>query len=129
MADGNAILSRDFAVNVTATPGEYTGVFKFNPLPSGTRQVTVAWVSSSSAQPAEPVKWQVPVTLYPISDPDIAKLMPNSYEPDQALATRQGITLKIDQVFSSPSDLAVRVQMIFPRVFAFARPNAVVLNG
>jgi hypothetical protein len=127
MADGKVILPGSFAVNTTATPGEYTGVFKFSPLPVGTRQITVAWKSLSGAQSAEPAMWQIPVTLFPISDPDIVKLLPNSYEPDHASASLQGITLKIDQVSSSSSDTAVRLQMIFPQVFEFARPNSMVL--
>jgi hypothetical protein len=73
------------------------------------------------------VNWQIPVTLYPISDPDVAKLLPNSFEPVDASATELGITLKIDQVSSSPAYTAVRLQMIFPEEFDFVQLNSVVL--
>lgn len=127
LADGSALLPHSYGVGSTGNPGEYTGVFKFHTLPAGVRQVSVLWKQSSSAQSSEPVNWKIPVTLYPLSDTDVAKLLPNSYEPDNASSTRQGITLKIDLVSSSPAYTAVRIQMIFPEVFDFVSPNSAVL--
>ena len=127
LADGSALLPQSYGIDSTGTPGEYTGVFKFQPLPVATRQITVTWKRSPEVQSSEPANWQIPVTLFPISDPDLAKLLPNSYMPDNASTTYQGITLKIDQISTTLSDTAVHLQMIFPEVFDSASPNAVVL--
>ncbi len=127
MADGNAIFPHSVAVDGTITPGEYTSVYKFSPLPIGTNQITVAWESPSTAQPGELAKWQVPVTLFPVSDPEVVQLLPSSYEPEAVSTSHLGITFEVDQVSSNPTNTAVRLQMKFPQEFDFASPDAVLL--
>jgi hypothetical protein len=122
LEDGSILFPGDFGVESSGVPGEYTAVFKFEPFPEGTRQVVVNW-----KPPSRHENWQLPANLFPISDSEVATILPKSYEPAEASIARQGITLKVDQVSSIPSDTAVRLQMIFPQVFDFASPETLSL--
>lgn len=115
--NGDVFIPHSFSVNVTEIPGEYLGIFKFQPLTSGTTQAIVSWKQPSTKQIPEPVTWQIPVTLSQVSDPGTAKQFPGSYTPDHASASHDGITLEVDQITSSSTNLSVRLQRIFPKVF------------
>lgn len=123
LEDGNAFFPHSYGVEITPTPGEYYGVFKFNCLPVGTRQITVTWKQAIDRKSSESIIWQIPVTLSPVSASEFAKIIPTSYEPGNAFSTWMGITLKVDHVSNSKTDTAIRLQMIFPEVFNFIGLN------
>ena len=125
LPDGKILTPGDFSVENTGVPGEYLGVFKMSPLPKGVNRVTVTWKQTNLT--SQPVNWQVTAVLYPVTDPDIQKSLPNSYAPVNASVTQHDITLKVDQVSSSPQGTGVRLQMIFSEAFSAINPNDPVL--
>lgn len=126
LPDGKIFTPGDFGIESTGVPGEYLGVFKMAPLPTGERQVTVTWKQTMIVD--QPVTWQVTAVLEPVSDPNIRKSLPNSYTPVNASATWHDITLKVDQVSTSQQGTGMRVQMTFPEDFSAVSPNDMVMT-
>ena len=122
LSDGDILKAGSYGIERDWTTGDYIGVFKFTPLPSGTRQVSVLWNQS-----AEGLKWQIPLTLVSGSDTEVSKTFPPSYEPANASATQHGITLTVDEVSQNPSNTGVRLQITFPQGFVFGSPESATL--
>lgn len=129
LADGTILLPGDQEMEHTSTPGEYVGVYKFNPLPDGAKNVTFSWQQVLGYDPsAGSQDWEIKLNLYPISDPEVASSLPASYEISHNSIQQQGITFTIDQVSASPSGLAVQTRTIFPQPFIAVWPDSVFLK-
>lgn len=123
LPDGYAYRSREYSVGVTATPGEYIGVFKFRPLPAEVSQVTVIWQPNPSAP-----ELKIQLALFPLSDAAVMEWLPESYSPEGAIATVDGISLVVDQVSTSRSTTGIRLQTYFPADLDYAWVNAPLLS-
>jgi len=118
LPDGYAYGPGSRSVEVTSLPGEYIGVYKFKPLPDGTSNITVIW------QPLPSVpEWQIPLDLVPVEDAEVVRRLPASYASETGAVIHYGISLAVDQVASSASGTAVRLQINFPEDFDFAMPS------
>ncbi len=128
LSDGSVLVPHSFSVDSTGTPGEYIGVFQFDPLPLGTRKVTIIWNQSTNIKNSKKFTWRIPVSMFPISDSEVKKILPSSYDPKAAISTDNGVTLAVDQVSLSQMDTAIRLQMNFPVVFDYISPGKYVLT-
>lgn len=128
LSDGSVLVPHSFAVDSTGTPGEYIGVFQFNPLPVGTRKVTVIWKQLINVKNSKILTWRIPVSMFPISDSEVKKILPSSYDPEAAISTDNDITLAVDQVSTTQIDTAIRLQMIFPEVYDYTSPSNYALT-
>ncbi len=123
LPDGYAYRPREYSVGITARPGEYVGVFKFRPLPAGTDQAAVVWQPA----PGEP-ELRIQVHLSPLTDAMVRERLPESYSPEGAIATIDGISLVVDQVSTGRSTTGIRLQTYFPADLDYAWVNAPVLS-
>jgi len=124
---GQRFRAVEYGIESTGFPGEFLGVFKYRPLPGGTKTVMVAWQGPANSPNHRSVPWQMLLELSPLTDPAVALNLPNAYTPKGASASQSGITLEIERVSSSQKDTAVWVKVIFPEVFSFVELNSVTL--
>lgn len=116
---GEEWTSGDRSLDLTQNQGEYRATIKFKPLPPGTRHVTVIWRQSVPISGEVPLSWDIPVELFPSSDPQVSARLPFSDSPQGAFATQHNVTLRIDQVSQGLDDTAVRVRYEFPQEYGY----------
>ena len=109
----------DRSLDITQNPGEYRATIKFKPLPPGTGKVTVVWRQYITTSGEVIQSWEIPVELFPSSDPQVSARLPFSYSPQGAFATQHDVTLRIDQVSQSLTDTAIRVRYEFPEEYGY----------
>jgi hypothetical protein len=119
LPDGEEWAPGDRSLDITQNPGEYRATIKFKPLPPGTNKVTVVWRQSITTSGKVIQSWEIPVELYPSSDPQVSARLPFSYSPQGVFATDHDVTLRIDQVSQSLTDTAVRVRYELPEEYGF----------
>ena len=108
-------------------PAEYMGTYHFAPLARGTRRVDLYFQEAQKFAPHLAVSHALSVKLYPIDDPEIARLLPSSYAPQGASVEVHGIRVGIEMVSSNPSDTGVRTLVTYPSEFACMGPSRVEL--
>jgi hypothetical protein len=127
LADGYARYPGDKSVEVTSTPGEYLGVFKFHALTADNNNVTVIW-KQPALQGIAAADWKIKVQLFPVTDPAVLKVLPVGYGPDGASDTESGITLNVEQVSVSQTDTGIQMSFIYPQPFIYFNSSTVQLS-
>ena len=127
LPDGYARYPGDKSVEVTSTPGEYLGVFKFHTLPVGNENLTVIW-KQPALQGTAAADWEIKVQLFPVTDPAVLKLLPAGYVPEGASDTKSGITLKVERVSTSQTDTGIQMAFIYPQPFIYFNSSTAELR-
>ena len=127
LADGNARHPGDKSVEVTSTPGEYLGVFKFHALSANNNIVTVIW-KQPALQGTDGADWEIELQLFPVTDPEVLKILPAGYIPEGASDTKGNITLTVERVSVSKTDTGIKLAVIYPQPFNYFNLNNVELS-
>lgn len=117
LANGAELHPNGKMVEVTSLPGEYWGIFQFHSLPNAASSLSVVWDPSGMKSDTQTPAWEVPVRLYPLSEAEMAALLPKAYSPQGASAMQNDITLIVEQVSQSLKDTALKIRMNFPSAF------------
>jgi hypothetical protein len=123
LPDGYSYKAKEYSIGVTETPGEYVGIFKFRPLPAEVNRVTVIWQPAPSAP-----ELKIQINLYPLTEASVRMRLPESYSPESAMVSLNGITMQVDQVSTGESGTGIRLQTYFPADVDYAWPDAATLS-